>query len=141
MGSSSSSWLAALRFTSDEELPIHTLTGLGFVGNRSGGVLGWRWVAREVLFDRGKAQLREPRGRGVARAPPTESRCKQRSYRSGDRVEYLVGDRFDFTPVRVDREIGDLQVQRLTIGREIIEYGALVTGFKQGALPAASGAL
>ena len=61
MGSSSSSWLATLRFTSDEELPIHTLTGLEIVGSRLGGVRGavCGRAVHEVLFVRSKAQRSE----------------------------------------------------------------------------------
>jgi len=102
--------------------------------------------------------VRHPLSRAASSAPTgqvIESRCKQRSYRSGNRValakqrsyrsgygvENLAGDRFDLATIGIDSEVGNLEVQRLAICREIIEYGTLIARLEQGPFAAATGAL
>ena len=74
----------------------------------------------------------------LVRHPPSHPSTAE--VRSGDGVENLGGDRFDLAPVGIDREIGDLEVQRFAVGGEAIEYRALVTGFEQRPFAAAAGA-
>ncbi len=104
-------------------------------------------VKRSIASHEGEEYLvrHPPSHPSAARCPMSERSSsyathESQSYCLGDGVENLGGDRFDFAPVGIDCEIGDLEVQRLAVGGEPIEYRALVTGFEQGPFAAAAGA-
>ena len=97
-GGSSSSWLAALRFTSDEEPPDHSPTTGD--GNLTDITVGAGVLVCEAFRERSEQRANKyPVTAAIAHG--VGSRGLSRSYDSGDRVEYFAGDGVNFTAVGV----------------------------------------